>query len=257
MKNAYGRADGDVLTGVERAAPTGRRITARRARAQKRKPRSSRLWSVGPLTVSPLVAAGVLIVLLAGAAGAAIVVTNGSSKPKASGAETVIGGASSSTTRPPTSHTPTTHLPAKAVAPVKGIYIRFADAGRSMHYMYCTQARGCGLLEVAKGGSSTVVAVLSAGVWHRVKRDVLRHDPCINIVQNGVRVGKAGDFAMVVTTDLRPTGTKTIKGIRVPARVAGTIAVHYEIPEQAGCTFSGTPDVARTVESPVTEYVPA
>jgi hypothetical protein len=90
-----------------------------------------------------------------------------------------------------------------------------------------------------------------------VQRRVIQHDPCIDIVQNAVRIGKPGDFVAITTTNLHPAGRQSIKGISVPARIAGDVAVHFEYPEVPGCDFSGTPDFSRPVDSPVTEYVPA
>ena len=86
---------------------------------------------------------------------------------------------------------------------------------------------------------------------------MIRHDPCINIVQNAVPIGKPGDFVSVTTTDLHRAGTQTIKGIPVPARIVGTVATRFEWPQVPGCTFTGTPDFTQRVDSPVTEYVPA
>jgi hypothetical protein len=248
MQHTFGRAEADVLTGLERAAHTGRRITARRARRQKRHHQASKTWSVGPLTFTPMLIAIVAIVLLAGAAGAAIVASSGKSTATPVDHTAAVSGSRAAT--------PATPRPTTVVAPRQGIFIRFVDAAKSAHYMHCTQAKGCDLIDVAKNGSTTIAAVPSGGVWHRVERFVLRHDPCINIVQNGVRIGKPGDFVLVRTTDLHVAGTKTIKGIRVPARVIGSITAHFETPEQPGCTFTGVPDSARVIDSPVTEYVP-
>jgi hypothetical protein len=247
MQHTFGRAEAEVLAGVERAAHTGRRITARRARRQKRHHHTSKAWSVGPLTVTPMLIAIVAIVLLAGAAGAAIVASSGKSAAKPVHISAVGG------SRPSTAETPT---PTTVVAPRQGIFIRFEDAAKAEHYMHCTQAKGCDLIDVAKNGGSTIAAKPLGGVWHRVERFVLRHDPCINTVQNGVHIGQPGDFVLVRTTDLRVAGTKTIKGIRVPAHVIGSITAHFETPEQPGCTFTGVPDSARAIDSPVTEYVP-
>lgn len=244
-KGAFGRADGEVLTGIERAPLSGRRITSRRARRQKRSQQSARGFTVGRWSVAPIVAVGIAVALIAGVAGAAVLLGGGHSTSKRAIPVTTSPRAASSTSPPSTS-----------VGPAAGVYVRFADAAKTIHYMYCTVARGCGLLDVATNGSSKVTAVLVAGVWHLEQRVVIQHDPCINIVQNGVKVGKPGDLVRVTTTDVHPAGTKTIKGVRVPARIAGTISVHTETPEQPGCTFSGTPDFSRNVDSPVTEYVP-
>jgi hypothetical protein len=249
VKDVYGRADAEVLTAVERAAHNGRRITARRARRQKKRAnQAGRGWSLGPLTISPAVAVVVGIVVLLGVAGAAAAVGGGheshsksaARKPSSSGARR--SGSVTSSTRSGSS-----------VPAVKGVYVRFADVGGTAHYMWCTRATGCALVDVAKNGSSTVVASLAGGVWHRVERNVIEHDPCINIIQNGARIGRPGDLVMVRTTDLHPAGTQTIKGVAVPARVAGTIAVHTEHPDVPDCTFSGTPDFTQGVNSPVTE----
>jgi hypothetical protein len=137
------------------------------------------------------------------------------------------------------------------------VYIRYTDAAATVHYMYCTQSAGCGLLDVAKNGTSTIAARLVGGVWHRQERDVIKHDPCINIVQNGVPIGTPGDLVAIRTTNLRPEGRQTIKGIAVPARIAGSIAVHFTYPIVPDCSFAGTPDFTQPVDSPVTEYVPA
>jgi hypothetical protein len=93
-------------------------------------------------------------------------------------------------------------------------------------------------------------------VWHREQRVVIRHDPCINIVENAVPIGKPGDFVSVTTTDLHRAGTQTIKGIPAPARIVGNVAVRYEYPQVPGCTFTGNPNFTQRVDSPVTEYVP-
>jgi hypothetical protein len=248
MQHTFGRADAEVLTGVERAAHTGRRITARRARRQKRIPHASKGWSVGPLTFTPVLVAIVAIALLAGAAGAAIVAGRGKSTAKAPDHTTAVSGSRPST--------PATRAPTTVVAQRQGIFIRFMDAAKSEHYMYCTRAKGCDLIDVAKNGSSTIAAVPSGGVWHRVERRIIRHDPCINTVQNGVRVGKPGDLVLVNTTDLHPIGMKTIKGIQVPAQIRGIISTHFQTPEQPGCTFSAFTDGARSIDAPVSEYVP-
>jgi hypothetical protein len=248
MQHTFGRAEADVLTGLERAAHTGRRITARRARRQKRHHQASKAWSLGPLTFTPMLIAIVAIVLLAGAAGAAIVASSGKSTAKPVDHTAAVSG---SRAAPPATAPPTT-----VAAPRQGIFIRFTDAAKAAHYMHCTQAKGCDLIDVAKNGSSTIAAKPSGGVWHRVERFVLRHDPCINIVQNGERVGKPGDFVLVRTTDLHIAGTKTIKSIRVPAHITGLLTAHFETPQQPGCDFTNVPDSTRVVDSPVTEYVP-
>jgi hypothetical protein len=191
----------------------------------------------------------VAIVLLAGAAGAAIAASRGKPTAKATDHTTPVSGSLPDST-------PATRPPTTVVAQRQGIFIRFADAAKSEHYMYCTQAKGCDLIDVAKNGSSTIAAKPSGGVWHRVERHVIRHDPCINTVQNGVRIGKPGDLVLVNTTDLHPIGTKTIKGIQVPAQIRGIISTHFQTPEQPGCTFSAFTDGARSIDSPVTEYVP-
>ena len=246
MRDTFGRADGDVLTGVERAAHTGRRITARRARRQKRSQQSARGWSIGSLTVTPVLALGVAVLVLAGAAGAAVALGGGKdAAPKESGSATPARPISSST------HPPTTAAPA-----VKGIFIRYTDAAAVVHYMYCTKAAGCGMLDVAKDGTSKMAVTSLAGVWHREQRVVIKHDPCIDIVENAVQIGQPGDLARVTTTDLHRVGTQTIKGIPAPARIVGTVAVRYEYPHVSNCTFSGMPDYTQRVDSPVTEYVP-
>ena len=247
MKDAYGHADGDVLTGVERAAHSGRRMTARHARRNKRTRPNTRGWSLGPLTITPALALMIAALLVTGAAGAAVAL-NGSRAP----AHKQAGGATpahkvSSSTRPSTS-----------VAPAaKSIYVRFPDAAGTVHYMYCTKAAGCGLLDVAKNGSSTIAVSSRTGVWHRVQRTVLRHNPCINIIDKLQQVGKPGDLVSVMTTDLHQSGTQTIKGISVPARIAGTVTLAFQYPVVPNCTFSGTTGYAHPVSARVTEYVPA
>jgi len=245
VKGAFGRADDDALVGIERAAHSGRRITARRARKQKRARHSARGWSIGALTVTPVIAVVAVIVVLAGVAGAAIALGGRHSRRRASATQT--------STRP----TASTTKPRPTTSPaVNGVYARFTDDVGTVHYMYCTTAAGCGLLDVAKNGTSTISVMARNGAFHDVKRVVIKHDPCIDIVRNAQRVGVPGDLAAVTTTDLRNAGSQLIKGIRAPARVVGDISVHFDHPVLEGCDFSGTPDFTRRVSSPVTEYVP-
>jgi len=250
MKDAFGRADGQVLANVERAALTGRRITARRARKQKRRAQhSARALSVGPLTFTPIALVAVSVVLLAGVAGAAAMLGGGGNSKKAGSVVTLPSGA-------PTTNAPTTNAPTTATGLTNGIYVRFADAVNTVHYMYCTAAGGCSLVDVAQNGSSTVAAALTGGVWHTEERKVIQHDPCINTVQNGQRVGKPGDLVVTDTVNLRPAGTQRFGGIAVPARITGTIARIYDAPEQPGCTFGGFTDSTLPVDSPVTVFQP-
>jgi hypothetical protein len=244
MRDTFGRANGDVLAGIERAARSGRRITARRARRQKRSQQSGHGWSIGSLTVTPVVALGLAILVFAGAAGAAVALGGNHAARKEQRRATPARSVTGSTRSSPTT------LPG-----VKGIYIQFPDVAAVVHYMYCTKAAGCGVLKVAKGGRSTISVHSRAGVWSRVQREVIRHDPCINIVENGFNVGKPGDFVMVTTTNLRSVGRQVIKGIAVPARIVGDLGIRFEYPDVPNCTFTGS-DSARHVDGPVTEYVP-
>jgi hypothetical protein len=246
MKDAFGRADGDVLTGVERAAHNGRRITARRARRQKRARHASRGVRLGSVTLSPLVAVGLIVLVLAGAAGAAFAIA-GTRSP----------GHEAATDRTRVVPVPSsTHATPSVVPTAKAVYVRYADETGYKYYLYCTAATGCGLLDIAQDGTSKIAVTPSGGVWHREQREVIRHDPCINIVENAVHVGKPGDLVRVETTDLRRVGTQTIKGIAAPARMVGELSVRYEHPDVAGCSFSGFSDFTRRVDSPVVEYVP-
>jgi hypothetical protein len=244
MRDTYGRADGGVLVGIERAAHTGRRITGRRARRQKRARNSNQGWTIGSLTVTPVVGIVVALFLIASAAGAAVALGGKHDARKMVDRATPVSRVSAAA---PSS---------KPAAPsVKGIYVRFADTAGRFHYMYCTQAAGCGVLDVAKDGTSKIAVASVAGVWQKEQRTVLKHDPCINIVQNAEPIGKPGDFVMVRTTNLRREGTQVIKGISAPARIVGDFAVRFEYPDVPNCTFENG-DSTQHVDSPVTEYVP-
>jgi hypothetical protein len=202
------------------------------------------------LTVTPVVAVVLVGVLFAVAAGAAVALGGKkSTRKEAAGTTPTTTRVASSSTRP---------LPPSAAAgAADSVYVRYADAAKVVHYMYCTTAKGCGLLEVAKDGSSKITATPIAGVWHLEQRFVIEHDPCINTVQNAQRIGTPGDLVRVVTTDLQRDGTQTIKGITVPARITGGIAERIEHPVVPGCTFTGYIDFTQPVDSPVTEFVPA
>jgi hypothetical protein len=245
MRDTFGRAGGDVLVGIERAAHTGRRITGRRARREKRARNSSRGWSIGSLTLTPAVAVVAAILVIASAAGAAVTLGGKHGAPKATGRATPVSRVSAAAP----SSTP-------AAPSVKGIYARYADTAGRFHYMYCTKAAGCGMLDVAKDGTSKIAVASLTGVWHKEERTVLKHDPCINIVQNATPIGKPGDFVMVQTTNLRRVGTQVIKGISAPARIVGDFAVRFENPDVPNCTFDGSGNSTQHVDSPVTEYVP-
>ncbi len=270
MDDVYDQADGGVLVAVERAAGTGRRITAGRARKQKRKqqkrrPRQAkhagRSITVGGVSASPIVAVGVALAVVAIALGAGVAsgliggdsgsdssadVATGDSNDAAGGAsddETAAGGSSTTSTT--------------GAVGGNGVYIQYADASGQTQYMYCTKAAGCGLLDVATDGTSTIGAELIDGAWRREVRLVIQRDPCIggSIDQGAFVPGVAGDLARITTTDLRPTGTQRIDGIRVPARITGTITTRYEAPNQPGCTFEGFVGGSGPVDSPVTQFV--
>jgi hypothetical protein len=246
MRDTFSRADGGVLVGIERAVRTGRRITGRRARRQKRARNSNHGWTIGSLTVTPVVAIVVAVVVIASAAGAAVALGGRRGARKAAGNATPVSRVAVSA---PTS------VP-KAAPSVKGIYVRYADTAGRSHYMYCTKAAGCGVLDVAKDGTSKIAVASLAGVWHQEQRTVLKHDPCINIIQNAAPIGEPGDFVMVQTTNLRQAGTQVIKGIPAPERIIGDFGVRFEYPVVPNCTFPGSSDSTQQVDSPVTEYVP-
>jgi hypothetical protein len=242
VNDTFGRVNRAALLAVERAAGNGRRITARRARKQKRKhtrqvQHASRMWVAG---------AAVAVTVTVAGAGAAIAVGGGDDGASSAGAPSGRENAALTADSNPTSTT----VPVLGAADAAGFYIQYADATGTVQYMYCTKVDGCGLVDVAADGTSTIAATQVGGVWHREVRAVLKHDPCVAIG------GAPGDLVSVVTTDLRPEGTQRIKGVRVPERIAGTVVTRYDTPEQANCSFTNFTGGTMAVNSPVTEFTP-